>query len=86
MRAKRLLGTQVSLIGATTNTTCGTIKSVSPELSLEAQTYTIPCPTTKEPTLAVFLYDNVVEESWDKPRDQMIMNIAEVMVYVKPSK
>ena len=87
-RAKRLLGTQVSLIGATTNTSCVTINSVSSELSLQAQTYTIPCPTTKEPTLAVFLYDDVMEESWDKPRTYMIMNLAEVRIFVdvKPSK
>ena len=80
-RAERLLGTQVSLLGATTDTPCGTINSVNSELSLVAQTYTIPCPTTKELTLAVFLYDEVIEEYWDKSRDNLVMEITEVMVY-----
>ena len=67
----------MSLIGATTNTTCGTINSVneSEGASLEAQTYTVPCPPTIEPTLSVFVYDDTFERPYN------IMNIAEVMVY-----
>ena len=84
-RVQRLLGTQVSLIGATTNTTCGTINAVNSTLSLEAQTYTIPCPSTKELTLAIFLYDDVKQESLDNSNghNRIIMNLVEVMVYVK---
>ena len=87
VKVQRLLGTQVSLIGATTNTTCGTINSVNPDRSsVEAQTYTILCPTTKELTLAVFLYDDVIEESYDKKKGKnwIIMNLAEVMVFATP--
>ena len=73
----RLIGTQVSLIGATTNTSCGTIDTVNTTdgYSVEAQTYTVPCPATTEPTLAVFVYDNEGDGKWN------YMNIAEVEIY-----
>eukprot|EP00116_Pleurobrachia_bachei_P011452 sb/3471714/ len=77
----RLLGTVVSLIGSTTNTTCGTINSVNIEQSVEEQTYNIPCPITRERTLAVFLYDDVMELSMDQGNNRTFMNIAEVEVY-----
>eukprot|EP00116_Pleurobrachia_bachei_P011285 sb/3471547/ len=80
----RLLGTTVSLIGSTTNTTCGTINTVNIELSVEEQTYTIHCPVTREKTLAVFLYDDVMELSMDKGNNRTFMNIAEVVVYKMP--
>ena len=80
----RLLGTKVILIGSTTNTTCGTINSVNPSgASLDAQTYKVPCPATREPTLAVLLYDDVMEETKDKNEDKLVMNIAEVVIYEK---
>eukprot|EP00116_Pleurobrachia_bachei_P005013 sb/3465275/ len=74
---KRLIGTQVILIGSSTNTTCGTINSVSLDFDLENQTYTVPCPATSEPTLAVFLYDDF-KLSDDNGR--LIMRIVEVSV------
>ena len=74
----RLLGTVVSLIGATSNTTCGTISSVNPNgLSESDQTYTVSCPATTEKTNAVLLSDNVMGTS-DK---NIFMSIAEVMIY-----
>ena len=45
----RLLGTVVSLIAATSNTTCGTINSVNSNgQSVSDQTYTVSCPATTE--------------------------------------
>ena len=75
----RLLGTTVSLIGATSNTTCGTIDSVSDVRSVEAQTYTVSCPATTESTQAVFLYDDV--PTFENNKWKNVINIAEVMVY-----
>ena len=78
----RLLGTVVSLIGATSNTTCGTINSVNSNgKSVSDQTYTISCPATTEKTTAVLLSDNVMEETSDKGSNRVVMNIAEVMIY-----
>eukprot|EP00116_Pleurobrachia_bachei_P011162 sb/3471424/ len=77
----RLLGTKVSLIGATSKTLCGTINSVSSNgQSLSDQTYTVPCPATTEKTNAVLLSDSVREETFDSG---VIINIAEVMIYNK---
>ena len=78
---KRLIGTQVSLMGASKNTICGTIDSVSLVFELLTldelmpQTYTVACPA--EPTLAVLLYDDLKDIYYD----QIIMNIVEVMVF-----
>ena len=78
MVRNRLLGTVVSLIGATSNTTCGTINSVNSNgESVSDQTYTVFCPATTEKTNAVLLSDNVMEQ----PGDDLVMNIAEVMIY-----
>ena len=78
----RLLGTVVSLIGATSTTTCGTINSVKPNGQSESdQTYTVSCPATTEKTIAVLISDNVMEETYDKGQNRMVMNIAEVMIY-----
>ena len=85
--ANRLLGTVVSLIGATSNTTCGTINSVNSNFDIytgnseSEQTYTVSCPATTEKTNAVLLSDNVMEEPHDKGQNWVIMNIAEVMIY-----
>ena len=76
---KRLKGTQVSLIGPSTNTTCGTIDSVSLDVDLEHQTYTVPCPPTSEPTLAVFLYDALREPT--DTAGYLIIRIVEVMIF-----
>eukprot|EP00116_Pleurobrachia_bachei_P011674 sb/3471936/ len=76
----RLIGTQVILIGSSTNTTCGTIDSVSLDADLENQTYTVPCPATSEPTLAVFLYDNYKDSTENKGL-VIIMRIVEVMIF-----
>ena len=78
----RLLGTQVSLIGATAaSTTCGTINSVNPdEGSVRKQTYTVECPkNTVELSIAVRLYDDVKEEI----KNDMIMNIATAGLFTK---
>ena len=73
----RLLGTEVSLIGATTSSTCGTINSVNTNGgSIEDQSYSVFCPATTEPSIAVKLYDDYTTSS-----DYIIMNIAEVKVY-----
>ena len=48
---------------------------------MAAQTFTVPCPGTAEPTLAVLLYDNVMEETTDKSNNRLVMHIAEVVVY-----
>ena len=81
-RTNRLLGTVVSLIGTTSDTTCGTINSTNPNgLSVSDQTYTVSCPATTEKTIEVLLSDNVMEQTGDKTRNHMNMNIAEVMVY-----
>ena len=79
----RLLGTTISLIGASDKTTkCGTINSVNPGgSSVDAQTYTVPCPVTTNRTKAVYLYDDVMEKSGDLERNRLIMNVAEMMVY-----
>ena len=79
----RLLGTTVSLIGATSTITCGTINSVNLGASVSDQTYTISCPATTEKTIAVLLSDNVMEESNDEGHSQIAMNIAEVMIQSK---
>ena len=81
--ANRLLGTTISLIGASNKTTkCGTINSVNPGgSSVDAQTYTVPCPVTTNRTKAVYLYDDVMEKSGDLERNRLIMNVAEMMVY-----
>ena len=72
----------VSLIGATSNTTCGTINSVNSNgTSVSDQTYTVFCPATTERTNAVLLSDNVMEETYDKSRDDLVMTIAELMIY-----
>ena len=79
----RLLGTKVSLIGATINTTCTTINSVNPDgESLEDQTYMITCPVTTEKTLSVLLFDDVMEQSYDADRSWLFINVAEVIVYM----
>eukprot|EP00116_Pleurobrachia_bachei_P012169 sb/3472431/ len=70
----RLLGTQVSLLGATTNTTCWTFESLNEGLTEEAQTYTIQCPVA-EKAVAVFIYDDVVGA---EDGDKMYMNIKEL--------
>eukprot|EP00116_Pleurobrachia_bachei_P010218 sb/3470480/ len=78
----RLLGTKVSLIGATSTTTCGIINSVNSNgESVSDQTYTVSCPATTEKTNAVLLSDNVMEETHDKGLNRLVMNIAEVMIY-----
>ena len=87
---ERLLGTTISLIGSTTDTKqykCGTIDSVNPvEVnSVEAQTYTIDCPSTTEPTISVYLFDDEIASD-DLTHNRLVMNIAEVRVYGKPSK
>ena len=76
---KRLKGTQVSLFHeSSARTTCGTINSVSLVADLEHQTYTVPCPATSEPTVAVFLFDGVRE-----PTDNgyLVIRIVEVMIF-----
>ena len=79
---RRLLGTQVILIGPTTNTTCGTINSVNSNgTSVADQTYTVNCPGTAESTQAVLLYDNEIEGTTDLEAEELVMNIAEVRVY-----
>ena len=78
----RLLGTVVSLIGATSTITCGTISSINSNYFSESdQIYTVSCPTNTEKTNVVLLSDNVMEETYDKGRNNMVMNIAEVMIY-----
>ena len=79
----RLLGTVVSLIGATGTTKCGTISSVNTKnfMSVSYQTYTVSCPATTEKTNTVLLSDNVMEETEDKTHNKLYMNIAEVMIY-----
>ena len=77
--SQRLAGTKISLLGATTKTTCGTISKInSNRKSVDDQTYTVSCPTTTEPTVAVFLYD---ETTANGDSGKIVMNIAEVMVY-----
>eukprot|EP00116_Pleurobrachia_bachei_P006549 sb/3466811/ len=80
----RLLGTEVSLIGPTTTTVCGTISSLNPGgTDATAQTYSVPCPAITEPTLAVKLTDNDPSSAeTSKNKDKIIMNIAEVAVYL----
>ena len=83
----RLLGTVVSLIGATSNTTCGTINSVNSNgESVSDQTYTVPCPAPTEKTNAVLLTDNLMEETSDKGKNHLIMNMADVTIYKVPCK
>ena len=67
------------LSGATNQTFCGVIASVneSDGASVEAQTYTVHCPATTEPTLSVSLWDEVPATGDRNTK----MNIAEVMVY-----
>ena len=79
----------VSLIGATSNTTCGNISSVNSDFDIytgnseSEQTYTVSCPATTEKTNAVLLSDNVLEMAWDRyyKGGQIVMNIAEVIIY-----
>ena len=74
----RLLGTEITLLGTTTSTTCGTINSVNPNgESIEDQSYSVFCPTATEPSIAVKLYDDVATSN----SDVIVMNIAEVIVY-----
>eukprot|EP00116_Pleurobrachia_bachei_P005514 sb/3465776/ len=48
-----------------------------------AQTYPVPCPATTEPILAVKLTDNEPSSAeTSKNKDKIIMNIAEVAVYL----
>eukprot|EP00116_Pleurobrachia_bachei_P009582 sb/3469844/ len=84
----RLLGTQVHLIPGSgefdSDTSslvyCGTINSINPNReSRVAQTYTIHCSPLIERIKGVVLYDTVAEETQDK--NQIVMNIAQVMVY-----
>eukprot|EP00116_Pleurobrachia_bachei_P004286 sb/3464548/ len=76
--ANRLLGTEITLLGTTTTTTCGTINSVNPNaVSIEDHSYFVFCPTATEPSIAVRLYDDVVTSN----SDVIIINIAEVKVY-----
>ena len=80
----RLLGTKVNLRETSTSTTktlCGTITSVNPDgESVAAQTYTVHCPATKEPTLAVLLWD---DEIGTQDGTSIFMNLAEVMIFVE---
>ena len=77
----RLLGTEVSLIGSTATVVCGTISSLNPGgTDASAQTYTVSCPVTTEPTIAVLVTDK--EKSSGETDDRIVMNIAEVTVYV----
>ena len=64
-------------MGASKNTTCGTIDSVSLVAELNHQIYTVPCPA--EPTMAVLLYDDVKDSS--EYYDKIIMHLVEVMVF-----
>ena len=83
----RLEGTEISLIGTTTNTSCGTIKPNSTVyenglgMSQEAQTFTVRCPYTEEPTLFLFVYDDTKNIPWDIDHDQMVLHIAEIRLY-----
>eukprot|EP00116_Pleurobrachia_bachei_P015140 sb/3475402/ len=77
----RLLGTEVSLIGPTTTTVCGTISVLNPGgMDAGAQTYPVPCPATT--TLAVKLYDDEPSSAETVYKDKIVMNIAEVIVYI----
>eukprot|EP00116_Pleurobrachia_bachei_P004976 sb/3465238/ len=74
----RLLGTEITLLGTTTSTTCETINSVKPNgESIEDQSYSVFCPAATELTITVRLYDGVATAN----SDVIIMNIAEVIVY-----
>jgi hypothetical protein len=75
----RIAGTEVRLLGATQNTTCGSINSPSGEKNENDQTYTLQCPATEEPTLSVFVIDHNVPSS-------EAMHLSEVMVYGQPGK
>ena len=83
----RLLGTVVSLIGAKSTIKCGTINSVNSNgESVSDQTYTVPCPAPTEKTNAVLLTDNLMEETSDKGKNHLIMNMADVTIYKVPCK
>ena len=46
----------------------------------------MPCPATSEPTLAVLLYDDVMEETKDKDLGRLSMAVAEVNIYANDSE
>ena len=82
----RLLRTTVSLIGPSTSTTCGTVSTLTAGgKDVSAQTYSVACPPTEEMTVAVLLSDDQTTTA-EKRANALIMNIAEVMVYVQSSK
>ena len=73
----------MSLIGATTNTSCGTIDTLRPHKTLEAQTYTLSCPDRIEPTIAVYLYD---DKKFAGDGNKIIMNVQEVYIIIRQGK
>ena len=77
-----MIGTTVTRIGATSNTTCGTITAALTGDTVTDHTYTVTCDST-EATLAVLLYDDVVEETHDVGNydSAVVMNIVEVQAY-----
>ena len=76
---RRIIGTRITLIGETINTTCGTIESVHEDLSTA---YTVTCPPTTEMTLKILLRDETsLDGDLTEYSGRTVMHLAEVTAF-----